>query len=109
MSNEQDPDRSDIRSFRNRPQRSSTCRKPGQVRPASGIVHFSSRSNEWATPSWLLEGLDREYGPFTLDPCATAANAKCSRYFTKATESLAQDWGREVVFMNPPYGRHISL
>ena len=109
MNDEQDPDRSDIRSFRNRPRRSSSCRKPGQVRPASGIVHFSSRSDEWATPLSLFESLDREFGPFTLDPCATVANAKCSRFFTKATDGLAQDWGREVVFMNPPYGRHISL
>ena len=73
------------------------------------VVHFSSQSDDWATPTWLFETLDREFGPFTLDPCATPSNAKCARYFTKAVDGLAQDWGQERVFMNPPYGRHISL
>jgi phage N-6-adenine-methyltransferase len=44
---------------------------------------------------------------FTLDPCATAANAKCVRFFTLEQDGLAQEWtGR--VFMNPPYGRQIG-
>lgn len=50
--------------------------------------------------------LDAEFG-FTLDPCATVKNAKCARFFTEAINGLAQDWWRERVFMNPPYGREI--
>jgi hypothetical protein len=30
---------------------------------------FSSATDEWKTPSWLLDALDREFG-FTLDACA---------------------------------------
>jgi phage N-6-adenine-methyltransferase len=67
---------------------------------------FSSQSDNWATPQWLFDELDAEFG-FDLDPCASAENAKCARYFTAADDGLAQEWtGR--VFMNPPYGRTIG-
>jgi phage N-6-adenine-methyltransferase len=67
---------------------------------------LTSRSVEWTTPQAFFEVLDRQFH-FTLDPCATSANAKCKRYFTKAHDGLAQPWtGR--VFMNPPYGRGIG-
>lgn len=69
-------------------------------------VHFSSATDEWPTPDWLFELLDREFG-FTLDPCSTPANARCARYFTRADNGLAQDWTGQIVFMNPPYGREI--
>jgi phage N-6-adenine-methyltransferase len=62
---------------------------------------------DWATPAWLFEELDAEF-VFTLDPCASSGNAKCERYFTVADDGLAQDWGDETVFMNPPYGRGIA-
>lgn len=70
-------------------------------------VHFSSKQDEWSTPQWLFDALNAEFG-FTLDPCATAANAKCERFFTGKEDGLAQNWGRHVVFMNPPYGRAIA-
>jgi len=44
---------------------------------------------------------------FTLDPCATTKSAKCARFFTESEDGLKQDWGRERVFMNPPYGAEI--
>ncbi len=69
---------------------------------------FSSTSDEWPTPQLLFDALNSEFG-FTLDPCATAANAKCSRYFDRAQDGLSQNWGHETVFMNPPYGKAIGL
>ena len=70
-------------------------------------VHFSSNSNEWATPKGLFDILDEEF-LFTLDPCATKDNAKCSKFYTQEDDGLSQDWGGERVFMNPPYGREIG-
>ena len=70
-------------------------------------VHFSSETCEWSTPQWLFDALDREFG-FALDPCATAENAKCSKFFTAAENGLEQSWDYQVVFMNPPYGRVIG-
>ena len=65
---------------------------------------FSSKSDEWATPQWLFDKLNNEFH-FTLDPCATAENAKCQKYYTKADNGLTQEWNNETVFCNPPYGR----
>lgn len=76
-------------------------------RPPSLAVHFSSNSTEWATPDWLFNALNAEFG-FTLDPCSSAENAKCERHFTVRNDGLAQDWGTEIVFMNSPYGREIG-
>ncbi|MGG4783988.1 phage N-6-adenine-methyltransferase, partial [Morganella morganii] len=70
-------------------------------------VHYSSKSNEWATPQNLFDELNDEFN-FTLDPCATDENAKCSKYFTIEDDGLSKDWSNEVVFMNPPYGREIK-
>ena len=64
---------------------------------------YSSRSEEWSTPGDLFHLLDDEFH-FTLDPCATAANAKCEKFFTKQQNGLLEDWGTEIVFCNPPYG-----
>lgn len=69
---------------------------------------FSSNSNEWATPIKFYEELNKEFN-FTLDPCATDDNAKCRKYFTVKENGLVQDWGDEVVFCNPPYGRELPL
>jgi phage N-6-adenine-methyltransferase len=68
---------------------------------------MTSRTCEWATPLDLFSELDREF-QFTLDVCATAENAKCARFFTKAEDGLAQDWGRNTCWMNPPYGSVIG-
>lgn len=68
---------------------------------------FSSATAEWSTPQDFYDRLHAEFG-FTLDPCATAENAKCPKFFTEADDGLAQDWSGDVVFMNPPYGRGIK-
>lgn len=70
-------------------------------------VHFSSATCEWATPSDLFNRIKAAFGPFDLDVCATAANAKCPRFFTRADDGLAKPWtGR--CWMNPPYGNAIK-
>lgn len=70
-------------------------------------VHFSSKSNEWTTPQHLFDELNQEFN-FTLDPCATEENAKCSKHFTIEDDGLSKDWSNDVVFMNLPYGREIK-
>ncbi len=69
-------------------------------------VHFSSNTDIWATPQWLFNELNEEFG-FTVDVCALPENAKCNRYYTPQENGLKQDWGNESVWMNPPYGREI--
>jgi site-specific DNA-methyltransferase (adenine-specific) len=83
------------------------ARKVGQGRRLSN-VHFSSATDEWETPQPLFKDVSRIFGGFTLDACATPANAKCARFFTRAQDGLAQRWEGKV-WVNPPYGRSIGL
>jgi phage N-6-adenine-methyltransferase len=69
--------------------------------------YFLSSSIEWGTPPEIFDPLDAQYH-FTLDVCASAANAKVPRYFSAAQNGLAQDWGQEICWMNPPYGRQLE-
>jgi phage N-6-adenine-methyltransferase len=50
-----------------------------------------------------------DFGPlherfrFTIDACATPANARLWRFWTKEDDALAQSWKGERVWCNPPY------
>lgn len=68
---------------------------------------MTSNSNEWATPQELFDVLNKEFN-FTLDPCSTHENAKCSKHYTINENGLNQDWNGETVFCNPPYGSEIK-
>jgi site-specific DNA-methyltransferase (adenine-specific) len=71
-------------------------------------VFYSSASDDWATPPALFAKLDAIF-EFQLDACATRANAKCKRFFTRDKDGLRQDWHPfKRVWMNPPYGRGIE-
>lgn len=67
-------------------------------------LHFSSKSDEWATPQDFFDKLHAEFD-FCLDPCATAENAKCVLYYTLEDDGLTQPWLRQRVFCNPPYSQ----
>lgn len=64
----------------------------------------STGKDDWETPPWLFDKLNAEFH-FTLDPCCTHQTAKCCKHYTPAENGLAQDWGGEIVFCNPPYSR----
>jgi site-specific DNA-methyltransferase (adenine-specific) len=69
-------------------------------------VHFRSDSCEWSTPQDFFAEQDALFG-FTLDVCATPANTKCERFFTREQDGLLQPWtGR--VWCNPPYGAGVG-
>ena len=68
---------------------------------------FSSEHELWPTPRAFFYALDSEF-KFTLDPCATKDNAKCKKFFTSEEDGLLQDWTKDKVFMNPPYGKQIG-
>ena len=70
-------------------------------------VHFSSKTDDWYTPPCFFEKVEQEHGPFDLDPCASAENAKAPRFYTKDDDGLTKTWSGSV-YMNPPYGRTIS-
>ena len=70
---------------------------------------FSSRTDDWETPQDIFDYCDKHEGPFTLDVCATDENTKVKeKYFTKKEDGLLQNWGGNICWMNPPYGRQIK-
>lgn len=70
-------------------------------------VHFSSKDMTWSTPQSFFDELNKEFN-FTLDPCCSVETAKCKKFFTPVENGLIQDWSKDIVFMNPPYGREIK-
>lgn len=68
---------------------------------------YTSKTDEWATPQAFFENLDQEFR-FTLDVCANDENHKCKLYYTKADDGLKMNWGRHIIWCNPPYGREIG-
>lgn len=72
------------------------------------VAAFSSNTEEWSTPRAFVDALAAEFGPFTLDPCATDENKVAGRWFTKADNGLIRSWEGETVFMNPPYSHTIG-
>jgi phage N-6-adenine-methyltransferase len=68
-------------------------------------IHFSSKTDNWATPQDFFDTLNKEFD-FNLDPCADKTNAKCKLYYSSG--GLEKSWNNYRVFCNPPYGRVIS-
>lgn len=79
---------------------------PISSQAAGMAVHYSSEKPDWETPQDLFDLLNEEFH-FTLDVCAVPETAKCAAYFTPEDDGLAQDWTRNVCWMNPPYGDDI--
>lgn len=53
------------------------CKVMKRLNPAL----FSSVKMDWTTPQAFFDDLDAEFH-FTLDPCASAGNAKCGKFYT---------------------------
>lgn len=64
---------------------------------------FESAKQDWTTPDDLFDPINAEFG-FTLDAAADATNARAAQFFCAADDGLKQHWGRNVVWLNPPYG-----
>ena len=63
---------------------------------ANMAVHYSSKTDEWATPQDFFDQLNKEFH-FTLDPCANEQNHKCKKFYTKEQDGLSRDWGAHRV------------
>lgn len=74
----------------------------------SATKHAGARGvgRSWETPPEVFDPLHAEFD-FTVDVCASDTNHKVGRYYTEATDGLAQSWAGERCWMNPPYGREI--
>jgi phage N-6-adenine-methyltransferase len=58
----------------------------------------------WRTHPDVFASLHRIFR-FTVDACASDANALLPRYWTEADSAFSQNWEGERVFCNPPFRR----
>jgi len=65
--------------------------------------HKTEERDDWATPRTLISRLEREFGRFELDACASLKNRVCEKFFDKEQDGLQQDWNGSFVWLNPPY------
>jgi len=84
--------------------------KPTTTKPSTKPkgTSLAASSDEWNTPSEILEPCERLAGSagIGLDPCANARSKIGRVRFTVADNGLAQPWtGLGLVFVNPPYSR----
>jgi phage N-6-adenine-methyltransferase len=70
-------------------------------------VHFSSKTELWATPLDFFKQWESLIGGFDIDVCATKDNTKCKKFFSKEDDGLSKDWTGKC-WMNPPYGKEIG-
>ena len=80
------------------------CRLRQQL--ATRISH-QSKWHDWVTPWPIFAEYDAEFH-FTLDVYATAETTTCLRFFSSEQDGLGQDWGDDVCWMHPPYGKDIA-
>lgn len=71
---------------------------------------FTSKSEEWETPSHLFEELNKEFD-FDFDLAANESNSKCESFRTKETNDFSlfsENNPPLTCWMNPPYGKNIK-
>ncbi len=72
-------------------------------------AQHSSRSDEWGTPSDIIERSRRVLGSIELDPASSAEfnrTVKAEQFLTKEDNALICDWGNpRTIFLNPPGGK----
>ena len=69
---------------------------------------FDSVRQDWETPAELFEAVDKEFH-FTLDVAASEENTKTPRFIAEREDAMTRSWGREVCWLNPPYGKGYKL
>lgn len=74
-------------------------KKPRNKKPM-----MSHGSDEWSTPMWLFDTLNKEFN-FSFDLAASKDNTLCKKFFSKEDSALDRPWPKNkgVLFCNPPY------
>ena len=65
---------------------------------------FSKKSDEWTTPQWLFDLLDKEFH-FDCDAAAIQDNHKCCNWMSEAIDVEWTILGWKRFFLNPPYSK----
>ena len=68
---------------------------------------FDSVKTDWATHWDFFNPLNDEFH-FTVDAAADEENCKIKTFYSSKEDGLKQNWGNEIVWCNPPYGRDVQ-
>lgn len=97
------PDRPATSTERSRARRDRQAAELAELRrTAQQRAYYQRLRDDYETPWHVFDPYNDAFA-FTLDVCASAANRKCARYFSEADDGLAQAWGREICWQNPPF------
>jgi hypothetical protein len=66
-------------------------------------VTESVTMNDYYTPQWLFDAMGLEFDIDVAAPAHGIPWIPAKRWFSQADDGLAQDWGGELVWMNPPF------
>jgi len=68
---------------------------------------FNRDKTNYETPDNIFNPLNEKYH-FTLDVAADNENHKCDNYYSQEDDGLNKDWGINICWMNPPFGRGLK-
>lgn len=66
-------------------------------------TRYDSVQQVWETPVDVFGPINAEFN-FTLDAAANWENTKTTAFFSEEQDGLRREWGKHVVWLNPPYG-----
>jgi len=67
------------------------------------VVSEGVTTNDYYTPKWLFDEMGLEFDIDVAAPVHGIHWIPAKRWFSQADDGLAQDWGGELVWMNPPF------
>ncbi len=70
--------------------------------------HKTEERDDWSTPRSLISRIEREFGKFELDACASLKNRVCEKFYDKDQDGLQQEWQGSLVWVNPPYSKKMD-
>jgi hypothetical protein len=72
-------------------------------------VHYSSESNEWYTPQYIIDLVLKALDKIDIDPCSNPQKSTPAKiHYTQTDNGLLFPWNGRI-YMNPPYGREIDV
>lgn len=68
-------------------------------------IPLAKTSDDYYTPKWVFDALGLQFDIDVASPVGGISWLPAKRYFTQYDDGLAQDWGGQRVWMNPPYSK----